>query len=976
MDIFKKIKYSLETINHSIRKQLYILVWIVTVLFLVISSGEVCYFVYQNEYDAWKGQLIDTALMTSRSINLYLQQTTDTLDILAAFGGDELRANPDLLSGLIGPNSNYREIVYLDLDGNVIWDTPAKIPILSNYNIIRNGGWFEEAASGKVYYSDVNFSTDVVPYIIVARPTIHGGVIAARMDMSILSDVVKQVELGNSGRVFIATQDGHIIAHTDPKVMIRNLNLWSIPQMRDLLQNPQGVWLGIYNDYQNEKVLGAREPVLGTTWQVVAVDPVSEAFARTRTALIVVLLAWIFILIAILSYLQHRINIILFQPLELLREGVRSFGEGNFDFRIHLPKQIEIAQVADAFNLMANQLQGHNHELEIQRIRLQKEILERQDTEDELISLNQTLEARVEDRTRELSILNGQLRQLSGKYTSLVEHIPAVTYEAKIGRAHDATFISPQIEQLTGFSAEEWLSDKGLWQKQIHSEDKSRVSAEYENCQTFDKPFQVEYRLYHKDGGLIWVRDQAVFIRNEEGVPLYIQGVIMDITGSKQAEDQLVYSAFHDMLTNLPNRALFMDHLKTSVTRGHRTPDYHFSVLFIDLDNFKLVNDTLGHSAGDRLLILVANAISSCLRSGDTVARIGGDEFVILLDDIQSETDVLLIVDRIIFEVKRPFNIDGQDIFTSPSVGVVVNPAEYDNPQDILRDADVAMYRAKALGKSRYVIFDSSLQVNTVSMLELEGEMRQAVERAEFMLLYQPIVDLHSDRITGFEALLRWNHPERGLLTPVDFMSIAEDSGMIVPIGFWVIREACRQCVEWQNEYQSDPPLTMNVNLSSKQFLTPDLADGIVQILQGTGLRPDALGLEIMEDVFISLGKGVIPILTRLKSTGIRLQIDDFGKGYSTFTYLPQFPINTIKIGRNYINRMMCNGSKDVIQAMIHLAKDLGMTAVAEGIETEEQLAHLRDINCPLGQGFYLARPLGKQKAAEVLHIGHLAIAN
>lgn len=954
-------------INHSIQKQVIVLTVGITILVFGVAASGIYLFVSENEESIWKGHLLNTAQLTSRSIMLYLQKTSSILGIMDQVGKDEIQSNPGYLNNLADATSGYRELVWVDLNGNLKAYSDAKVPLLANYNTIASSAWYKEAAAGRTFISDVNFKTDSVPYIIISRPSAYGGVIAARIDMSTLTDVVSQTQLGTNGRVFIVNRDGHILAHSNPVILTQNIHLWNIPEMQKLLQDPQDVWLGRYRSFQNDLVIGVREPIPNTTWQVVAEIPVEEAYAGTRGSAIALLIASLAAMLVASLILVRGMRAFLFKPLETLRKGAEAFGQGDFSYRIPVPKPVELAGVADSFNLMANQLQGRDLELASRKQELEKEIGEKEEIEESLLALNQSLEARVMDRTRELSVLNDQLKQLSGKYTSLVNHIPAVTYEAQVGTPLSATFISPQIEQLTGYTAEEWLEDRKLWLKTIHFEDRARVLAEFENCKAFDKQLKIEYRMQHKDGSIIWVRDEAIFFRDEDGQPLYLQGVMLDITGSKQAEDQLVYSAFHDMLTNLPNRALFMDRLKSAITRGKRTPGYRFAVLFLDLDNFKVVNDTLGHAYGDQLLISIANSISSCLRTGDTVARIGGDEFVVLLEDIHSEQDVTRVVERITFEIKRPVHVDGHDLFTSPSIGIVMDTEHYDQASDILRDADIAMYRAKALGKSQSVIYDQSLRVNSVSSLVLEEEMRTALDQNEFFLFYQPIINLQDDQVTGFEALLRWNHPERGVLSPADFISIAEDTGLILPIGQWVLREACRQCVDWQKTYPEKLKVSINVNLSPRQFLDPELPDEISKILADTGLDPQCLGLEIIEDLFISIGKGAVPILTRLKALGVRLQIDDFGKGYSTFSYLPQFPINTIKIGRSFINRILSNGSLDLVEAMIHFAQDLGMTAVAEGIETREQLLQLKGMDCPMGQGYYLGRPLDLLQVDELL---------
>ncbi len=442
----------------------------------------------------------------------------------------------------------------------------------------------------------------------------------------------------------------------------------------------------------------------------------------------------------------------------------------------------------------------------------------------------------------------------------------------------------------------------------------------------------------------------------------------VEIAERKRAEEQLAYDVLHDMLTGLPNRTLFMDRLERAIEYTRRRADCPFSVLFLDLDYFKVINDSLGHSVGDRLLIAIAHRLEECLRTSDTVARLGGDEFVILLDNTQQENAVILVANRIQEELRKAFTISGHTIYITTSIGIVPSVQGYDRPEDLLRDADLAMYHAKAQGKARSEIFSASLRTQAISRLELENDLRHALEHNEFLLYYQPIVDLFSNQIVGFEALLRWRHPQRGLLPPVEFLSIAEESGLILPIGSWVLREACSQIKKWQEEFSQLKNLTINVNIAGKQFAQPDFVEQIQGILEETGVRPESLKLEIIESVLIDNYSAANGKFNKLNEIGVQLEIDDFGTGYSSLGYLQHFPIHTIKIDRSFIKEMGDgNKSTELVRAMVSMAHDLGMDTTAEGVETEEQLNELKNLTCRFGQGYLLSRPVDSSSAERIL---------
>ncbi len=442
----------------------------------------------------------------------------------------------------------------------------------------------------------------------------------------------------------------------------------------------------------------------------------------------------------------------------------------------------------------------------------------------------------------------------------------------------------------------------------------------------------------------------------------------VELTERKRVEEQMAYSATHDSLTNLPNRVLFMDRLQHAMERARRHTDYLYAVLFLDLDRFKVVNDSLGHKAGDQLLVETAARLMRCLRNEDTVARLGGDEFVILLEDIQDTREVTLVADRIQQDLSLPYVLDGQKAFVFVSMGIVLSTVTYEKTEDILRDADIAMYRAKGKGLGGYEIFDQTMLEHVMTRLELETQLRKALENQELIVHYQPILDLETRHIVGFEALVRWQHPTQGLMLPTEFIPTAEETGLIVPLGYWVLEQACRQIRAWQVKFPADPPLTINVNWSTRQCIEPDLTQKIAKILQETGLDAHTLNLELTESLIIEDTESATTALSELRALGVQVQIDDFGTGYSSLGYLHTLPIDTIKIDRSFISRMGINGNgSEIVRTILALAHDLGMKVVAEGVETDDQLSNLKTMACEYVQGFLFAEAVDSQKAGDML---------
>ena len=450
---------------------------------------------------------------------------------------------------------------------------------------------------------------------------------------------------------------------------------------------------------------------------------------------------------------------------------------------------------------------------------------------------------------------------------------------------------------------------------------------------------------------------------------------LAEITKRKRAEEQLLHNAFHDELTDLPNRALLIDRLGHMIEGAKQGEDCLFAVLFLDLDRFKIVNDSLGHSTGNQLLIAITYRLESCLHPRDTVARLGGDEFAILLEDIKDASDATRMAEQIQKALKLPFNLNEQEVFITASIGIALSATCYNSPENLLRDAEIAMYRAKTLGKARYEIFTTNMHAQVITRLRLETDLRRAIEREEFQLHYQPIISLKTLSLTGFEALVRWQHPERGLVSPAEFIPVAEETGLIILLGLWVLHEACQQMYIWQRQFPQIQPLSISVNLSIKQFLQPDLIEQIDQILKKTGLDSRSLRLEITESCLMENGESATT-MSQLRDLGVHLHIDDFGTGYSSLSYLHRFPVDTLKIDRSFISGMGVNGeNSEIVQTIVALAHNLGMTVTAEGVERAEQLTQLRILQCEYAQGYFFSKPVDSKVAEALIQNIHQGLA-
>lgn len=596
----------------------------------------------------------------------------------------------------------------------------------------------------------------------------------------------------------------------------------------------------------------------------------------------------------------------------------------------------------------------------------------------EIQRLNQMLEAKIEERTQALELTSQQLIQEASQHRltsqNLLqnqERLRSLFEFAPIGMAilsveGEFLNVNSALCETLAAEAQELLGQN--WTVFIHGDDLPELlRRQHELENQLQQSFKLDVRYLTQDeqtrhGVLQVVR------AGDEGEP-YLIAQFMDITQRKHAEDQLRFHACHDVLTKLPNRSVLQSRLEAAIECAQCQPDdYRFALLFLDINRFKMVNDSLGHRVGDQLLVAIAQRLTKLLRSRDMIARLGGDEFVILLEPIRYIQDAIHIAERLTQAMNPAFVIEGHELFIGTSIGIVLGSNHYNQAEDMIRDADIAMYRAKMSGKSSYEVFNQSMYTQVSARLQLESDLHLALERQEFQAYYQPIIDLQTNALIGFEALLRWLHPKNGIVSPADFIPIAEDTGLIVPMGHWVLQTACRQWVEWSLLYPHLTQGKMSVNLSLRQLQTANFVETVDRVLEETGMPATALQLEITESMLMGNTEMITRILQQLRDRGIHLSIDDFGTGYSCLSYLQQLPISHLKVDRAFVSGINEAGENQAIaKTVVALAQQLGLRTIAEGVETDYQRRYLQSMGCEAAQGYLFAKPLNREAASSLL---------
>ena len=532
---------------------------------------------------------------------------------------------------------------------------------------------------------------------------------------------------------------------------------------------------------------------------------------------------------------------------------------------------------------------------------------------------------------------------------------------------------SDRWKEMLGFNDDEISDTPDEWLSRIHPEDYDRVRASIDAyLEGTTSSFEIEYRIRHFSDNYLWMMAKGLAIRTSRGRAARFAGSQTDVSERKSNEEQMIYDALHDTLTCIPNRTLLLDRIRQSLIRRKRYPKTSFAIIFIDLDRFRLVNESLGHIHGDELLQLISARLKETIPIGDTVARLGGDEFSILLQDIDNVRDVEVIAKDIQNLFSKPFFLGDREVFASASMGIAHSDNDYKTPEEILRDAELAMYRAKREGKSQSIVFQPQFRQSSLSPIDLDTDLRRALDRDEMELHYQPIISMRDRTISGFEALLRWSHRSRGVISPNEFIPLAEETGLIYDLGQWVLGKACKQIAAWNKSKKKEDQLEISINLSSRQFSDPNLVEGIVENIEKSGFDAEFLKIEITESALMQNAQRSVSMLNQLKDLNIKVCVDDFGTGYSSLSYLHTFPIDTLKIDRSFVHDMSRNfRNMEIIRTIIMLAHNLKLDVIAEGVETGEQDAQLSALGCQFAQGFYFSRPINSSDAALLIQQNH-----
>ncbi|MBU1001565.1 MAG: EAL domain-containing protein [Proteobacteria bacterium] len=527
-------------------------------------------------------------------------------------------------------------------------------------------------------------------------------------------------------------------------------------------------------------------------------------------------------------------------------------------------------------------------------------------------------------------------------------------------------YVNPACETISGMTPQQFRQAPETFVTCIHSDDIARWQQYLLQPPTGTDP--LDFRIFRPDGSMRWLCQTNCIIRDRRGHDLGIRCSVQDITDRKIREMRHEAESLHDPLTGLANRTLCLNRITHSIQRSKRRDDYYYAVIFIDLDRFKIINDCLGHTTGDTLLIEVGHRLLRCIRGLDTAARIGGDEFMLLLEELESPRQAIQIIKRVRDAMREPFKLLAREITVTASLGIVLSPCQCEHPEDLMRNSNIAMHHAKNKGRNRFKVFTPKMFEKTIRRMSLEHDMRRAIFRGEYFLEFQPIVTLHDSRLTGFEALVRWNHPDRGLMGPSEFIPMAEESGLIIELGCWVLEEACQTLVAWQKNHPLAQDLTMSVNISGKQFSQPGIVDSIKGIMKKTGIQPQNLKLEITETMIMQDAKSSIEKLHRMCELGLAFSIDDFGTGYSSMSYLQQFPIDSLKIDFSFIRNMRtAQENVEIVKIIIQLAHSLGLEVVAEGVESGWHQDALTSMGCEYGQGYFFAKPLSMSSAEKII---------
>lgn len=819
------------------------------------------------------------------------------------------------------------------------WDTQTRPWYLA---AVRQGG----AVWGEVF----PYHAYPVLALPTSRPVYDAegdllGVLGNNFFLSQISDFLATISISEHGQAFILDRKGFIVASStlpDPFVVVedRPQRLYSVTSQDPLIRASSQFLLRQYNGYladalapqqfefqwdgqrQFLEVMPFREQA-GLDWLIVVVVPERDFMATIEASRRYTLL-FCLVAFAVALGLGLLTSHWIAQPIYRMRRAAQAIAQG--ELHQHLPpcRLNELEQLVLAFNTMAYRVATTVQDLQRSKA--------------------------------DLEAANVEIQQQSACFRLMAENMTDLVCLQTLGGQF--LYVSPSVEWILGYQPSELVGTCLCdW---VHPADAPTCYHSGQRQVLAGDSTKTAYRMRHKLGHYIWIETLTRPILNDLGEVIQLQTASRDVTETMRMRKQLQHDALHDSLTGLPNRKLLQDRLDVALHRARRHEHYRFAVLFLDVDRFKVVNDSLGHLIGDELLIEIASRLRSVARPADLAARLGGDEFILLMDDVADLTEVIGLAEKVLATLRDPLHLSSQEVFATVSVGIVMGDATYADASELLRDADIAMYRAKHKGRDGYEVFNSAMHAQAITRLQLETELRRSLleHPEEFILHYQPIVDLATAAVQGFETLVRWQHPQRGLVPPNDFIPLAEETGLIVPLSYHLMETACRQLRTWQDHYPQAQALTISVNLAAMQLHSPSLLAQIDAILTHTGLNPQSLVLEITESMLIDDIQATLAVLHALRQRSIALSIDDFGTGYSSLSYLYQFPINHLKIDRTFVSQMQTSPHHyKIVETIITLAHQLGFTAIAEGIETEADRHILQQLTCDLGQGYWFGKP-------------------
>ena len=819
----------------------------------------------------------------------------------------------------------YLDIMLVDLEGEIVYVTnDSHFQKDVGKPLPDSGDKAFKAGQDGIYFSDLfmNDREHNIPSMLITAP-IHNfgdaliGVIALEIDMAPIYQFIQDPSgLGTTGETFIAQKMGNSVRFLNPLRHDKTTALKKMVDIGDKMALPiqmaaQGqAGSGRSNDYRNEEIIAVWRYIPSLDWGLVAKIDTQEAFQSVAALKVFLLTLGSFILLVV-AMISSVFASSITRPIQALKYGMDFVSQGNLDYRVKLDSNDEIASLARHFNEMTAEMKSRNKDLK-----------------DLKYAIDAASLVAITDQKGIIKYVNDKFCETS-KYSR--EELIGQDHRIINSGSHSAAYI------------------KNLWTTIANG-----------------KIWRGQFKNKAKDGSIYWVESMIVPFLNEQGKPYQYLAIRTNITKQKYIEEEIKRLVQYDNLTGLPNRTLFNERLNQAL-KQRRWGKKLFAVMFLDLDRFKFINDTLGHAAGDQLLQEVSKRLTGCLREEDTVARMGGDEFTILLPAIAKKEDALLVAEKMVAGLKSSFTITDQELFVTGSIGVSLYPENGEDAEALIKNADAAMYRAKESGRGRFTAYvPGGLQMREQQNLHLDSALHHALERDELRLHYQPLIDLQNGKILGMEALIRWGHPETGLVSPEEFIPLAEKSGLILPIGAWVLETAVRQLKTWERTGFTD--ISVSINVSALQFQQPDFVEQVNRIIKTTDIARNAVKLEITESLLMKNQEKVITKLRQLKESGVRFVIDDFGTGFSSLSYLKQFPVESLKIDRSFIMNLPENPDDIVIaETIITLGHHLGLNVVAEGIETREQLAFLQARDCDIGQGYLFSRPLPAGPFTELL---------